>query len=218
MSLEDRETRTVRVQPSAPGSYLIIAHYKRDWWLKLDANERHQAEVKAEELFPETSDGFPHPNGVVRAYTYYSGIHADIPPDILTKSPTEQEQVVGDAFAVKRDNAPGTNVKDPGVGFVAVIDASKYESFAALLDNNNSPLAKMYITQVIPLNADMTMNDIYTLMTPVNWGTNLARRFDVCISRVKCSELYKNCLGAEMIRPMANLEHLQRALIIPARA
>jgi len=149
---------------------LIIAHYKREKWLAFNDAERSEADDTAETLFPQTSEGFPHPNGVVRAYTFYTGIHTDIPMDILRRPPGEQDMIVADAFAKEHGKVPGTDVKDPGVGFMAVIEANKLADFAALLDNDNSPLAKMYITQVIPLNADMTMNDIYTLMTPVSWG------------------------------------------------
>ena len=156
--------------PTAPGAYLIIAHYDRNKWLTLSSEERKQAEKQAEAMFSEEAKSFPLREGLIRAYTFYTGIHAAIPNYMVKLSEDQREKILNPIFAEPRDKAPGTEVKDPGVGFIALVDANQLSSFAELLDNTYSPIGKMYRTQVIPLNDDQNTEDIYQLMTPVHWG------------------------------------------------
>ena len=66
--------------------------------------------------------------------------------------------------------APGTDTKDPGMGWIAVVDASSYDEFVAAMGGKQQPLWRMYDIEVIPLNNDRTTQDVYDFMTPVSWA------------------------------------------------
>jgi len=61
----------------------------------------------------------------------------------------------------------GDNLK---IGWMAVVDASSYQSFVDQIGGEAGPLQRIYDIEVIPLNDDGTTNDIYQLMTPVSWN------------------------------------------------
>jgi hypothetical protein len=62
----------------------------------------------------------------------------------------------------------GTQEKDPGMGWIAVIDAASFQSFVQQMGGKEGPLWRMYDIEVIPLNNDRTTKDIYDFMTPVS--------------------------------------------------
>jgi hypothetical protein len=66
--------------------------------------------------------------------------------------------------------APGTDTKDPGMGWIAVVDASSYQELVEAMGGKNGPLWRMYDMEVIPLNNDRTTQDVYDFMTPVSWA------------------------------------------------
>lgn len=59
--------------------------------------------------------------------------------------------------------------KDPGIGWVAIVDRAYFEQFVERMGGRSGPLWSMYDIAVIPLNGDRTTKDVYEFMTPVNW-------------------------------------------------
>ena len=73
-------------------------------------------------------------------------------------------------FQAQPANAPGTDEKDPGIGWIAVINADRFAPFMEHIGGKTGPLWRMYDMEVIPLNNDRTTEDVYELMTPTSWG------------------------------------------------
>jgi hypothetical protein len=189
------------VEGTTLGSYLIIARYNRENWNTLDRlvpnhgieGAQEDAHKRAEEVFPEKKSSaadpgegersLPYPPSVQLVKTFHSNIHAQVfeqIPDILSdKKLTEEEKALWGSIldGIFRDfepsgkNAPNTNVKDPGVGWIAMVDATRLEEFVGEMGGKDGPLWQMYDISIIPLNNDQTTDDIYKYMTPSNWRT-----------------------------------------------
>jgi hypothetical protein len=76
-----------------------------------------------------------------------------------------------DDFEAAPSKIAGTDERDPGVGWIAVVDASRFPAFVEQLGGKGGPLWRLYDMEVFPLNNDQTTHDIYELMTPSNWRT-----------------------------------------------
>lgn len=121
----------------------------------------------------------PFPKGVRLLHSFHTGAFAEIEEKIIgetlpahvkvelfqTANVDEQKKLVNLLLA-----APGTDTKDPGMGWIAVVDASSYEQFVEKLGGKKGPLWRMYDIEVIPLNNDRTTLDVYDFMTPVSWA------------------------------------------------
>ncbi|MFL5802634.1 MAG: hypothetical protein ACJ8CR_12945 [Roseiflexaceae bacterium] len=178
------ETPVIATKPSA---YLVIAHYDHERWKALDLKERLGAESRAETMFPdEEPRSLEGLEGVRAIRTFYSAFHSKIAEynfgdkpmeEMCPEERQERDAKVGEILAdLPRKvpnteiNGPGTAIDDPGIGWVAVIDASSFASFVTNMGGAQSSLWRMYDIEVIPLNNDQTTLDIYKKMTPVHWG------------------------------------------------
>ncbi|HEX5688915.1 MAG TPA: hypothetical protein VFX76_02885 [Roseiflexaceae bacterium] len=184
------EEPVLQAKATALGGYLIIARYNRDKWNHLATIDQTEAHERAEIVFPE-DDARDLPQNLTRATmrqyeadplrgvqmlrSFHTSAFASLierlaenekpPEDRPKKTPT---QVVDTLFAMRKAPA-GTNEKDPGIGWVAVVEATFLASFVEQLGGKDGPLWRMYDIDVIPLNDDKTTKDIYAFMTPVNW-------------------------------------------------
>jgi hypothetical protein len=141
----------------------------------LPTNEEDPHAFKA--LLTEEPD--PFPKGVRLLHSFHTGAFAEIDGKIMgeklpahvkvelfrTDDKDEQRLLVDSLLT-----APGTDTKDPGMGWIAVVDYSSYEKFVEALGGKKGPLWRMYDIEVIPLNNDRTTQDVYDFMTPVSWA------------------------------------------------
>jgi hypothetical protein len=65
--------------------------------------------------------------------------------------------------------ASGTGENDPGIGWLAVVDAANFAAFVEKMGGKTGPLWRMYDIDVVPLNNDQTTWDVYKFMTAVHW-------------------------------------------------
>jgi hypothetical protein len=175
------------VTAMTPGAYLIIAHYDHERWKALDLKERLGAESIAEKMFPEEEPrSLESLEGMQTIQTFYTAFHSKIADYNFGDKPMEdmcpeerqaRDTKVGEILAdLPRKvpnteiNGPGTAIDDPGIGWVAVIDASSFALFVANMGGTQSSLWRMYGIEVIPLNNDQTTLDVYKKMTPVHWN------------------------------------------------
>jgi hypothetical protein len=117
--------------------------------------------------------------GVRLVHSFHTGAFVEIEEKIVGEKQPEHVKVrlsqTDDIEEQKKQvslllAAPGTDTKDPGMGWIAVIDASSYEPFVEAMGGKKGPLWRMYDIEVIPLNNDRTTQDVYDFMTPVSWG------------------------------------------------
>ncbi len=64
--------------------------------------------------------------------------------------------------------SPSAEIADPGIGWVAMVEADRFPAFIERMGGMHGPLWQMYDIEVIPLNADRTTKDVYDFMTPVS--------------------------------------------------
>jgi hypothetical protein len=159
-------------------SYLVIARYNRQKWNALDAADRKEAEEAAEVLFPEKSTPLADVKDMPFVRTLYTSIHTRIPYEFRSMPDDKQNELVENIFTefqAQPTKAPGTDEQDPGIGWVAVINADRFAQFMEHVGGKTGPLWRMYNMEVIPLNNDRTTEDVYELMTPTNWGHSPSR-------------------------------------------
>ncbi len=114
----------------------------------------------------------PYPPGVLLVHTFHSGIHAKLPYDKFESMSSEQwEAELDRIFAAfdPHESPPETDVKDPGIGWIAVVHRDSLDQFVETMGGKEGALWKMYDPRVIPLSDDTTTYDIYRFMTPVHW-------------------------------------------------
>jgi hypothetical protein len=158
---------------TALNAYLVVARYNREKWKSLSAAERKQAEEAAEVLFPEKPAPLPSMEGLGLVHTFHTGIHAQIPGDYRSMSNDRREEIPDSIFkdvAAQPAEIPGAGTRDPGVGWVVVVDIDQFSSFVERMGGKTGPLWRMYDIEVLPLNNDRTTEDVYELMTPVHWN------------------------------------------------
>jgi hypothetical protein len=154
-------------------AYLIIARYNREKWKSLSAAERKQAEQAAEVLFPEKATPLSSPDGLGLAHTFHTGVHAQIPGNYRSMASDTREEILDTIFkdvAAQPAVVPGASARDPGVGWITLVDAAQFASFVELMGGQAGPLWRMYDIEILPLNNDRTTEDVYELMTPVHWN------------------------------------------------
>jgi hypothetical protein len=160
---------------TTPGSYLVIARYgPANWakWKNTPLDRKLDARSHAMDLFPLEPDPLP-PAGMQVAHAFHTGIFTEIPNDFPEKPEAEQIRILDSVFTTQRDKAPGTDEKDPSVGWVALIDAARFSSFVERMGGRAGPLWQMYDIEVIPLNNDQNTKDIYDFMTTIHWAAPL---------------------------------------------
>ncbi len=183
------------------GAYLIIARYNRGKWKELRPDQQREAHERAEDLFPEdgnpmaqsmgvltpssmlpVEEGIALPDmgtlpipgvpGVQMMRSFHSGIHEKIPNNLQDENKEEVLRVIFEDFGSGQIYAPGvTTDPDPGIGWVVVVEAARFDLFVEHMGGREGPLWYMYDITVIPLNADRTTKDVYEFMTPVHWNS-----------------------------------------------
>lgn len=147
-------------------AYVIIARYNLAKERKVTAGGEHApARDAALALFPykSASQKLPYVEGAQTIHTFNSPFFDQLPDDFFDLPEEQQIRMVNSVIAeLGEDNL--------GIGWMAVIDASSFGSFVARMGGENGPLWRTFDIEVIALNDDQTTNDIYQLMTPVNWG------------------------------------------------
>jgi hypothetical protein len=88
------------------------------------------------------------------------------PQDKPKKTPSQ----VVDTLFVTRKAPAGTNEKDPGIGWIALVEAEQFMPFVERLGGKDGPLWHMYDIDIVPLNDDKSTKDIYAFMTPISWN------------------------------------------------
>jgi hypothetical protein len=154
-------------------SYLVIARYNQQKWNTLNAADRKEAEEAAEVLFPEKSTPLADVKDMPFVRTLYTSIHANIPYEFRSMPGDKQNELVENIFTefqAQPAKAPGTDEKDPGIGWIAVINADRLAPLMEQIGGKTGPLWRMYDMEVIPLNNDRTTQDVYELMTPRSWN------------------------------------------------
>jgi hypothetical protein len=116
----------------------------------------------------------PYPPGVLLVHTFHTGIHAKIAERNVQEMGTDEEKqaVVDEIYSAfnKRIPPSETEEEDPGIGWVAVVHRDSLKQFLNMMGGRDGALWGIYKMRVIPLNEDNTTADIYTFMTPTNWG------------------------------------------------
>jgi hypothetical protein len=154
-------------------AYLIIARYNREKWKSLSGNERQEAEEAAEVLFPEKPASLSKMEGVLTVHTFHTGIHAKIPSNYRSLPSNKQDELMENIFKEfdgRSTTALDPGAGDPGIGWIAVVDADHFSSFLKSIGGTAGPLWHMYDVEALPLNNDQTTADIYEFMTPTSWG------------------------------------------------
>lgn len=184
------EAATSFMAPTAPGTYLIIARYDHKRWKMLNVTERQKAHKLAVTFFPYEAAGVRPLGSFAREgapllRTFYSAFHNKIPANYRTgamEQRTKAEWEVRDRAVGKilaslprtisdpATSESGMEVGDPGVGWIAVVNAGSLLAFVEQIGGEDGPLWNMYDIEIIPLNDDQNTQDIYQLMTPVHWG------------------------------------------------
>jgi hypothetical protein len=144
-------------------AYVIIAHYNIAKEREVNAGEHEKAREAAERLFPyENPKSLQGLAGVRTIHTFHSVFFDRLPDNFYTLSEQQQNEIAIPLIAELGDNLK--------IGWMAVVDASSYQSFVDQIGGEAGPLQRIYDIEVIPLNDDGTTNDIYQLMTPVSWN------------------------------------------------
>lgn len=146
-------------------------------------------QLAAEENETSASGGTSSPGqlkGARMVHTFYSDLHIQI--DRMLQAQLEQTEdnahnpemrgkldALVDRFYAQLANSAlqpvqGTSVSDPGIGWMAVVDAVSFDPIIMEIAKRSEPLWRMYDIEVIPLNNDKTTQDVYELMTPVHWS------------------------------------------------
>ena len=146
-------------------AYVIIAHYNSAKEREVNAGDGHEkAREAAERLFPyENSKGLQGLAGIRTVHTFHSVFFDQLRDDFYTLPQDQQIREANSLIEKLGEN----NLK---IGWMAVVDASSYQSFVDQMGGEAGPLWSIYDIEVIPLNDDGTTNDIYQLMTPVSWS------------------------------------------------
>jgi hypothetical protein len=167
-------------------AYLVTARYNRDKWRQLDIteyNERENAEEVAEALFPEDPNAKDlealKEQGVLLARTYASELFDEIGSELYQSMSDEQKNVYLNGIYASR-------TLDVPVGWMAVVDANAFFSFAKWLNSENGVFWRVFDIEISPLNAgwselsiagrvprlreDVTTHDFYMFMTPRSWN------------------------------------------------
>jgi hypothetical protein len=142
--------------------------YKED-----DLTLSHTEETAEPEVQP-----LPYPHGVLFLHTFHSNIHTKVAQRTANMSTTEWSQKgkailedIFEEFEGSGINAPGTTVKDQGVGWVALVHPASLEDLVQKMSGDGISFWDIYDIKIIPLNNDQTTDDIYKYMTPSNWKT-----------------------------------------------
>jgi len=156
-------------QPSLK-RYLLIARYNRQKWNSLSAAEQKEAHATAEELFPEKPEqkNLPMEPGVPVLHSFHTGLFPLLHEKIASNPAQSPTAIVNDIFATWQP--PAGEVRDPGIGWLAMLDAEQLAAFVTRMGGREGPLWRMYDVEVIPLNDDHSTQDIYAFMTPVSWN------------------------------------------------
>jgi hypothetical protein len=110
--------------------------------------------------------------GVQMMRSFHSGIHTQIPNPLPDDRKEEVLSTIFEEFKNGGIYAPGVTADpDPGIGWVAVVEAAQFDAFVDHMGGREGPLWYMYDITVIPLNADRTTKDVYDFMTPVHWNS-----------------------------------------------
>jgi hypothetical protein len=72
-------------------------------------------------------------------------------------------------FAALYANVPQKPYQDPGIGWVAIVDEAQCVNLLGTYWMK--PFWQLFEVEVIPLNFDLSTQDIYIHMTPTNWRT-----------------------------------------------
>jgi Dyp-type peroxidase family len=192
-------TNQATAKETTLGWYLVIARYNREKWNSLSDDEQTNAREAAAKLFPYESaavirdlpndkakgpiDGLPATDplkGVRLLHTFHTRAFVELgqilgtaprlaTADVTTIKDKLEREVVEQRLVNELLAAPGTTQKDPGMGWIAVVDHNHYAAFERRLDDEDGSLRRLYDIEVIPLNNDQTTEDIYDFMTPVSW-------------------------------------------------
>jgi len=154
------------------GRYLLIARYNRQKWNNLSVSEQHKAHETAEELFPEAPQQKNLPlagEGVLALQTFHSDLFGLLHDKIAgnTTPGKAPSDIANELFA--NWQPPAADIKDPGIGWLAILDAKQLDEFVKSMGGREGPLWRMYDIEIIPLNNDRSTQDIYDFMTPVSW-------------------------------------------------
>src|SRR5258706_222766 len=119
---------------------------------------------------PAVGGGFFSPprsrEGAPLAHPFHTRINTQIPGDYRSLSIDQREQKLDSifsAFAAPPAEIPGAT-RDPGVGWIVVVDAPQFASFVDRMGGQAGPLWRIYDIEVLPLNNDRTTEDIYDQM------------------------------------------------------
>jgi hypothetical protein len=148
-----------------PGAHLIIARYNWDKEQAVNRGGGHEtARNAARALFPfgEDSKSVSQVEGTETVHTFKAPFFDRLPDNFFSLSLDEQDRIARSVIAEMEE-------KNLGIGWIAVIDNSSYESFIEKMGGRNGPLWSIYDIDEIALNDDQTTNDIYLLMTPRSW-------------------------------------------------
>lgn len=145
-------------------AYAIIARYNSAKESNVTGRAHDEAKAAAEELFPyENSQGLQSLAAVRTVHTFHSAFFEQLPDDYYTLPANEQIEIANSLIT----KLGADKLK---IGWMAIVNASSYDTFVAKMGGPSGPLWSIFDIDVIPLNDDATTNDIYQLMTPVNWG------------------------------------------------
>ena len=137
----------------------------------------------------EIEEGLQKLRGVRLLHTFhtiiFNDLHAKLPHETdplkdLSKPDAARSAIVNQVLQDFRARAaaipapevlkaPDTDDKDPGIGWMAVVEAGALPSFVEAMSSRSGPLWKIFNIEVIPLNTDRSTQDIYDFMTPVHW-------------------------------------------------
>jgi hypothetical protein len=151
--------------------YLLIARYNRQKWNSLSAAEQEEAHETAEVLFPEQPKQKSLPlasEGVPVLHSFHTGIFPLLHDKIASNPSQSPSAIVNDIFATWQP--PAAEIRDPGIGWLAMLDAEQLGAFVKHMGGREGPLWRMYDIEVIPLNDDRSTQDIYAFMTPISWN------------------------------------------------
>jgi hypothetical protein len=154
-------------------TFLVIARYSREKWIALGESKQEQAHETAEVVFPEEEPEIRQlpldSEGVPVLRSFHTGIFATLKEQIASDtSQRTPSQIVDEIMTTWRP--PSAEVTDPGIGWVAMIEADRFPAFVERMGGRQGPLWQMYDIEVIPLNGDRTTKDVYDFMTPVSWN------------------------------------------------
>jgi hypothetical protein len=138
----------------------------------LSLAQQKEAHETAEVLFPEQPKQKNLPldsEGVPVLHSFHTGIFTLLHDKIASntvpnKAPSD---IANDIFATWQ--APAADVRDPGIGWLALLDAAQFDAFVKNMGGREGPLWGMYEIEDNPLNDDRSTQDLYDFKTPVSW-------------------------------------------------